>query len=92
MTGKKQEEERADRNHGRSEEAHWQVAEAGAEEEERLLEAAHQSDNQQDNWENEGGALATEPKQIIGQGHEKPVPKRETSSEISRRSSEPEKD
>jgi len=57
MTDEKQEQERANRNHERSEEAHWQVAEAGAEEEDGLLEAPRQSDKQQDDWENEGGAL-----------------------------------
>ena len=54
MTDEKQ--ERADRDRERSEEAHWRVAEAGAEEEERLLEAGLQSAKQQDDWENEGGA------------------------------------
>ena len=92
MTDKKQEEERTDRNHERSEEAHWQVAEAGAEEEERLLEAARQSDDQQGDWENEGGALATEAKQTTEQGYEKPAPKREDFSGNLKRVSEPETD
>jgi hypothetical protein len=60
MSDEKQ--ERADRNQERSEEAHWQVAEAGAEEEERLLEASRRSDEQKDDWENEGGALDREPR------------------------------
>ena len=60
MTDEKHEQQRADRNHERSEEAHWQVAEAGVEEEERLSEAARQSDKQQDDWESEGGALDRE--------------------------------
>ena len=48
MADQKQGRERADRDKDRSEEAHWRVAEAGAEkEEERLLEAASQSDEQQ---------------------------------------------
>ena len=63
MTGENQDEERADRNHERSEEAHCQVAEAGAEEEDRPLETVRQSDEQQDDWEDEGGAVEREPKQ-----------------------------
>ena len=43
-----EQQERADRNHERSEEAHWLVAEAGVEEEERLSEGASQADKQQD--------------------------------------------
>ena len=62
MTDEKHEQERTDRNDQRSEEAHWQVAEAGVEEEERLSEAARQADEQQDDWENEGGALDREPR------------------------------
>ena len=59
----KQDEQRAERDQDRSEEAHWQVAEAAAEkeEEERLSEVARQSDNQQKDWENEGGALDRDP-------------------------------
>ena len=58
MTDEKQDRERAHRDQDRSEEAHWQVAEAGAEsEEERLSETARQSDKQQEEWEDEGGAL-----------------------------------
>ena len=63
MTLENQDQERADRNHERSEEAHWQVAEAGAEEEERLREAGRQSDRRQDDRENEGGALDRDPSQ-----------------------------
>ena len=60
----KQGEQPADRNHDRSEEAHWQVAEAGAEEEERPPEDARpQTDHPEDGWENDGGALDREPKQ-----------------------------
>jgi hypothetical protein len=55
MTDEKQGQERADRDQERSEEAHWRVAEAGAEEEERLTEAARRSDEQQDDRENEAG-------------------------------------
>ena len=60
MTGEAQDEARADRDRERSAEAHWQVAEAGAEGE-RL--EADQSDEQEDDWESEGGALSREPKQ-----------------------------
>ena len=72
MTDEKQ--ERADRDRERSEEAHWQVAEAGVEdeEEERLSKGAQQ---QQDDWENEGGALDREPRKTTEQGDEIPVPK-----------------
>lgn len=62
MTDEKHEQHRADRNHERSDEAHWQVAEAGAEED-RLSEPPGQSDEQQDDWEDEGGALDREPKE-----------------------------
>lgn len=55
MTHGKHEQRRADRNQERSDEAHWQVAEAGAEED-RLSEPPGQSETQ-DDWENEGGAL-----------------------------------
>ena len=48
MAGKKQDHERTDRDYERSEEAHWQVAEAGAEEEELLSEADRESDQEQD--------------------------------------------
>jgi hypothetical protein len=75
MTGEKHEQERADRNHERSEEAHWQVAETGAEEDERLSEAARQADEQQNDWENESGALDREPRKTTEQGDENSVPK-----------------
>jgi hypothetical protein len=57
MSDRKQEHDRADRNQERSEEAHWQVAEAGAEEEDPPQETAPGPDEQQGDWENEGGAL-----------------------------------
>jgi hypothetical protein len=72
MTDERQDQERADRNQESSEEARWRVAEAGAEEEERLSEAARRSDRQQKDWENEGGALDQESTQSI----ETPPPKR----------------
>ena len=56
MPDEKQEQERADRDQERSEEAHWQVVEAGAEEEERPSEAARASGNQSDDPENEESA------------------------------------
>ena len=57
-----------------------------------MLEAARQSDNQQDDWENEGGALATEAKQTTEHGYERPVPKREDFSGNLTKDSEPERD
>ncbi len=68
MTDAKQDEERADRDRERSEEAHWQVAEAAAETEnaaeegtERPPGTARQPGRQQKEWENEGGALGRDP-------------------------------
>jgi hypothetical protein len=75
MTDEKQDQRRAVRNRERSEEAHWQVAEAGAEGEERLSGAARQANEQRDDWENEGGALDREPRKTAEQGDENPVPK-----------------
>jgi hypothetical protein len=60
MTDEKRDQERADRDRDRSDEAHWQVAEAAAEEE-RLAETARQSGKQHKEWENEGGALGRDP-------------------------------
>ena len=58
----KQDQERAQRDRDRSEEAHWRVAESAAEEEEeRQSESARQSSKQQKEWENEGGALSRDP-------------------------------
>lgn len=67
--GEKQGEQRTDRNHDRSEEAHWQVAEAGAEEENahQTMPAARAT-TPEDGWENEGGALDREPKLAPEQG------------------------
>lgn len=61
MTDERQDQQRAERDQERSEEAHWRVAEAGAEEEERMSEAAGESDEQEKDWENAGGALARDP-------------------------------
>jgi hypothetical protein len=62
MTDEKQDQERAHRDRERSEEAHWRVAEAGAEkEEDRLAETARKSDTHHKEWENEGGALGRDP-------------------------------
>jgi hypothetical protein len=68
MTDQKQNQQRAVRNRERSEEAHWQVAEAGAEEDERLSGAARQADEQKDDWENEGGAPPRADEQDTEQG------------------------
>lgn len=57
MTSAKEDQERAERDHDRSEEARWRVAEAEAETaEERLSQETRQSDAQQNDWDNEGGA------------------------------------
>ncbi len=62
MTDERENQDRADRDRDRSEEAHWQVAEAGAEEEEeRLAETARQSRTERKEWEDEGGALGRDP-------------------------------
>ncbi len=58
MTDEKRDQERAERDRDRSKEAHWQVAEAGAEKEEkRRSETARESGKQHTDWEDEGGAL-----------------------------------
>jgi hypothetical protein len=54
MSDEKQDQDRTDRDHARSEEAHWRVAEAGAEEDRR-------SENQQDDPEKASGAADREP-------------------------------
>jgi hypothetical protein len=65
----KQGGQRADRNHDRSEEAHWQVAEAGAGEENvHQNMPAPRATTAEDGWENEGGALDREPKLAPEQG------------------------
>jgi hypothetical protein len=76
MADEERDQQRADRNHERSEEAHWQVAEAGAEEQERLSKADRQADEQQDDWENEGGALDRGTRKTTKRGDENPAPKR----------------
>jgi hypothetical protein len=68
MTDEEREQGRADRDHERSEEAHWRVAEAGAQEEGRPSETARQSGKQQDDWENEGGAFDRGPKETTEEG------------------------
>ena len=83
MTDEKQDQQRADRNRERSEEAHWQVAESGAQEEDRLSEAARLSDKQQDDWGNEGGALDREPRKTTEQSDEIRVPKLENLKKVS---------
>lgn len=49
------ERERVDRDRDRSREAHWRTAEAGAEEEEPPEDPRRPHDQEED-WENEGGA------------------------------------
>jgi hypothetical protein len=51
---KEQDEQRARRNEDRSEEAHWQVAEAAAADEIERLTETGQSGNREEEWE---GAL-----------------------------------
>lgn len=62
MTDEKEVQERAHRDRDRSEEAHWQVAEAAAEEEEeRLSETARQSGKQQKSGKTRPGAVGRDP-------------------------------
>ena len=63
MSDEKRDEERAQRDKDRSEEAHWQVAEAAAEEERRSQGARQRGKQEQPQqaWEDEGGALDQEP-------------------------------
>jgi hypothetical protein len=57
MSAGRDEQERADRDRVQSREAHWRTAEAGAEAEERHAERRRRPRDQEDDWENEGGAL-----------------------------------
>lgn len=52
---------RAQRDEDRSEEAHWQVAEAGAADEIEGLPETQQSGDREEEWEDEGGALGRGP-------------------------------
>jgi hypothetical protein len=54
MNEERHERERADRNRDRSEEAHWQAAEAGAEEEGRQPDAPGPPDEHRDDSETGG--------------------------------------
>ena len=63
MTDDAQDEERVDRDHERSAEAHWQVAEAGAEDDERSPNLPARPTTGKGDRENEGGALDRDPKQ-----------------------------
>jgi hypothetical protein len=56
MSEEREEQARADRNRERSQEAHWRAAKAGAQEEDGPSEDPRPHD--QEDWENEGGALA----------------------------------
>ena len=60
MADEKRDRERADRNHERSTEAHWQVAESGAEEEDRLSHAARLPDKELDGREGEAHTVDRE--------------------------------
>jgi hypothetical protein len=53
MTDARQDQERVERDHDRSEEAHWQVAEAAAEKEEERLSETRQSPGRQEGRESE---------------------------------------
>lgn len=54
MAADAQDEERADRDHSRSAEARWKVAEAGADDPEGPADAARDSDEQEDAPKDEG--------------------------------------
>jgi hypothetical protein len=60
MSTERDEQERVDRDRERSQEAHWRAAEAGAEEEDQPSEGRRRPRDQEDDWENEGGALDRE--------------------------------
>jgi hypothetical protein len=72
MNEERQERERADRNRERSEEAHWRAAEAGAEEEDESPDAPRRPDEQQDDWENEGGSLDRESGEAVDESADDP--------------------
>ena len=55
MSTGRDEQDRVDRDRERSHEAHWRAAEAGAEEE-RTAEGRRRPREQEDDWENDGGA------------------------------------
>jgi hypothetical protein len=57
----KDDAERGRRDEDRSEEAHWQVAEAGAAEEIEGLLKTQQSGDREEEWEDEAGALGRGP-------------------------------
>ena len=57
----KEDAERTQRDQERLEEAHWQVAEAGAADEIDGLPETQQSSDREEEWENEGGALGRGP-------------------------------
>lgn len=58
---RKQDTERAHRDEDRSEEARWQVAEAGAADEAKGLPERQESGDRAEEWEDEGGALGRRP-------------------------------
>lgn len=63
MSEEREERERVDRDRERSEEAHWRAAEAAAEEEDQPSGEPSRRHAQEDDWENEGGALDRESNQ-----------------------------
>jgi hypothetical protein len=52
-----QDEERAQRDEDRSQEARWEIAEAAAADEVERLPETRKSGNREEEWEDEGGAL-----------------------------------
>lgn len=72
MSDEREKRERDDRNRERSEEAHWRAAEAGAEEEDGSPDAPPGPDEQQEDWENEGGSLDRESGEAADEGADDP--------------------
>ena len=56
MTDDNLESDRADRDRDRRREAHWQIAEAGADDQLRTADENDAHERSQHEWENEGGA------------------------------------
>ena len=60
MREEREEQDRADRDRERSVEAHWRAAEAAAEGEDPPSRERSRRHSEEDDWENEGGALDRE--------------------------------
>jgi len=60
MTAEKHDRDRADRDKERLKEAHWQIAEAGAQKHVRTAAKENHEEQAQHDWDNEGGALGGE--------------------------------